>query len=47
MSKPLCKLLFENKQRKHLIDRAKADDNVHLPFQQFLPITILIYTEAR
>ena len=26
--------------------RAMPDDNVHLPFQQFLPITILIYTEA-
>ena len=37
---------LKNKRHKQLIDRAKADDNVHLPFQQFLPITILIYTEA-
>ena len=35
-SKPLC---------KQLIDCAKPDD-VHLPFQQFLLITILIYTET-
>ena len=36
VSKPLC---------KQLIDCAKPDD-VHLPFQQFLLITILIYTET-
>ena len=34
--------LAENKQ---LIDHAKSDD-VHLPFQQFLFITILIYMAA-
>ena len=45
MSKRLCKLVVENKQHKQLIDRAKLDD-VHLPFQQFLLITILICTEA-
>ena len=37
---------LKNKQHKQLIDRAMPDDNVHLPFQQFLPITILIDTEA-
>ena len=37
---------LKNKRHKQLIDRAMPDDNVHLPFQQFLPITILIYTEA-
>ena len=47
VSKPLCKLLVENKQQKLLIDRAKPRlDDVHLTFQQFLFITILIYTEA-
>ena len=45
VSKPLSKLLGENKQQKRLIDRAKPDD-VHLTVQQFLFITILIYTEA-
>ena len=42
VSKPLCKSLVENKQQKQLIDSAKPDD-VHLTFQQFHFITILIY----
>ena len=42
VSKPLCKSLVENKQQKQLIDSAKPDD-VHLTFQQFPFITILIY----
>ena len=45
VSKLLCNLVVENKQHKQLIDRAKPDD-IHLPFQQFLLITILIYTAA-
>ena len=40
VSKLLCKLVVENKQHKQQIDRA---DDVHLTFQQFLFITILIY----
>ena len=38
-------VVVENKQHKQLIDRAKLDD-VHLPFQQFFIVTILIYTAA-
>ena len=45
MSKLLCNLVVENKQHKQLIDGAKSDV-VHLPFQQFLLITISIYTAA-
>ena len=47
MSKLLFKLVVENKQHKQLIDRTKPDDvHLHVPFQQFLFITILIYTAA-
>ena len=38
-------VVVENKQHKQLIDRAKSDD-IHLPFQQFFIVTILIYTAA-
>ena len=47
VSKLLFKLVVENKQHKQLIDRTKPDDvHLHVPFQQFLFITILIYTAA-
>ena len=47
VSKLLFKLVVENKQHKQLIDRTKPNDvHLHVPFQQFLFITILIYTAA-